>query len=160
MPPLLHPELLATLEELAQSAPSRAALEEEICRRLAQLPHYDWVGFYWLDPADERMLVLGSFVGAPTEHVRIPVSEGICGAAVREAATVTVDDVQADSRYIACSLETRSEIVVPIAFDGRIVGELDIDSHTPAAFDPSERAFVEQIARLLADYLARHPASL
>ena len=96
------------------------------------------------------MLVLGPYVGAPTEHVRIPLSEGICGAAAAQDASIIVDDVQADPRYLACSLETRSEIVVPIRAAGRVVGEIDIDSHTPAAFGPEDRIFLESAPPSLA----------
>jgi GAF domain-containing protein len=102
-----------------------------------------------LDPDDAETLVLGSFVGAATEHVRIPVSRGICGAAVAQGATIVVDDVNADPRYLACSLETRSEIVVPIRAHDRIVGEIDIDSHRAAAFGAEDRAFLERCAEVV-----------
>jgi GAF domain-containing protein len=106
-----------------------------------------------LDPADSSMLELGPFAGAPTPHTRIPVTEGICGAAVAQGETVVVDDVNADPRYLSCSIETKSEIVVPIRVCGRIVGEIDIDSHTPAAFGLADRAFVERCAAILGGYL-------
>lgn len=108
------------------------------------IPHYHWVGFYLID--DPENLVLGPYRGKPTEHTRIPVAEGICGAAVREDATLVIDDVQADPRYLACSLETRSEIVVPLRRDGQVIGELDLDSDLPAAFTPADRDFLETIA--------------
>lgn len=121
-----------------------------------RLPHYSWAGFYMLDPGDPTMLVLGPFVGAPTPHVRIPVTEGICGAAVATGETVIVDDVAADLRYLACSLETRSEIVVPIYAHGRVVGEIDIDSHDAAAFAEEDRKFLEAAACLVGDFIERH----
>jgi L-methionine (R)-S-oxide reductase len=96
---------------------------------LANVCRYDWTGFYMLDPDDPKTLVLGPFAGAPTPHVRIPVSQGICGAAVESGETVVVDDVNADPRYLSCSISTKSEIVVPIYASGRVVGEIDIDSH-------------------------------
>ena len=77
--------------------------------------HYHWVGVYLLEG---DTLVLHTQVGAPTPHVRIPVSQGLCGAAVRERRTIVVDDVREDPRYLACSLATRSEIVVPIVTPG------------------------------------------
>lgn len=119
----------------------------------AKLPAYNWVGFYMLDPADSSMLVLGPFAGAATPHTRIPVTEGICGAAVAQGETVVVDDVNSDPRYLSCSIETKSEIVVPIRVHGAIVGEIDIDSHTAAAFRNEDRAFVEGCAELIGDYL-------
>ena len=120
----------------------------------AKLPAYNWVGFYMLDPTDSSMLVLGPFAGAATPHTRIPVSEGICGAAVAQGETVVVDDVNSDPRYLSCSIETKSEIVVPIRVHGKIVGEIDIDSHTAAAFGGEDRLFVERCAELIGNYLA------
>jgi L-methionine (R)-S-oxide reductase len=118
-----------------------------------KLPGYNWVGFYMIDPTDSSMLELGPFAGAATPHTRIPVSEGICGAAVAQGETVVVDDVNADPRYLSCSIETKSEIVVPIRAHGEIVGELDIDSHTHAAFGSEDRAFVERCAEIIGGYL-------
>lgn len=146
--------IAAEIEEFARSAPELAALERFAVERIAAgLPAYDWVGFYWLDPADQRMLELGAFVGAPTGHRRIPVSIGICGAAVAQGETIVVDDVRADPRYLACSLETRSEIVVPIHAHGRVVGEIDIDSHTATAFGPEDRAFLEGCAASIGRFI-------
>jgi len=120
-------------------------------------PHYNWVGFYYVSGNE---LILGPFVGAPSPHVRIPLDRGICGAAVRERRTVNVPDVGADPRYLACSLETRSEIVVPIEFEGRVVGEIDIDSHQLDAFGPDDHTLLEEIARRLAPVLAGEPVGL
>jgi L-methionine (R)-S-oxide reductase len=97
--------------------------------------------------------VLGPFAGAATPHTRIPVTEGICGAAVALGETVVVDDVNSDPRYLSCSIETKSEIVAPIRAHGRIIGEIDIDSHTAAAFGAEDRAFVERCAEILGGYL-------
>ena len=107
------------------------------------MPAYTWVGIYLLD-GDE--LVLGPFLGKPSPHTRIPLGQGICGAAATRAKTIIVDDVNADPRYLACSLETRSEIVVPIIHDGRVLGEIDIDSDTPAAFGAADRDLLEAVA--------------
>jgi GAF domain-containing protein len=107
-----------------------------------------------LDPSDPEMLVLGPFVGDPTPHVRIPVTQGICGAAVASGKTIVVDDVNADPRYLSCSIRTKSEIVVPIHVHERVVGELDIDSRSPAAFTDADRLFLEEAARIVGDYIA------
>ncbi|MGD0095265.1 MAG: GAF domain-containing protein [Terracidiphilus sp.] len=138
--------ITASIENFAASASSLRELEELAAREIAGVPGYDWSGFYWVDQGDAEMLVLGAFVGAPTEHVRIPLSSGICGAAVAQAKAIVVDDVARDPRYLACSLETKSEIVVPIHAGGRIVGEIDIDSHSPARFGAEDRAFLERCA--------------
>ncbi|MCI0403123.1 MAG: GAF domain-containing protein [Acidobacteria bacterium] len=130
---------------------------QELCAVLQrERPHYNWVGFYFVEGEE---LVLGPFVGAPSPHVRIPIGKGICGAAVAERQTVVVPDVNADPRYLACSLQTKSEIVVPIEHEGRILGEIDIDSHTPAAFTPEDRALLEEIARRLGPVLAEKAAA-
>jgi L-methionine (R)-S-oxide reductase len=138
-------------EELAQSVPTA----DELMQKMVKLLHervlkYNWVGFYMLEPgAQPPMLVLGAFEGAMTPHTRIPLNQGICGAAASSGRTVVVDDVNKDPRYLACSLETKSEIVVPVFAYGRIVGELDIDSHFPAAFTSEHRDLVEHCATLV-----------
>lgn len=121
---------------------------QAMCNHLREVhPAYDWIGIYWVDG---EHLELGPWVGAQaTEHVRIPISRGICGAAVREEQTIIVDDVQADPRYLACFTETRSEIVVPIYADGLIVGEIDIDGKQVGEFDKSDQKFLEEIAELI-----------
>jgi GAF domain-containing protein len=111
---------------------------------------YNWVGFYMLEPgAAPPMLVLGHFQGAMTPHTRIPLNQGICGAAASSGKTIVVDDVSSDPRYLACSLETKSEIVVPVFARGQVVGELDIDSHFPSAFGAQDRELVEYCAQLV-----------
>ena len=107
------------------------------------IPQYHWVGIYLVE-GDE--VVLHNFLGRPTEHTRIPIGKGICGAAVAEERTIVVGDVKKDPRYIACSVETQSEIVVPIRVGGRIVGEIDIDSDEPDSFGEEDREFLEAVA--------------
>jgi GAF domain-containing protein len=146
--------LLSVIEQLATAADSLQSLQQWIVKTISQRPpHYDWIGFYMLDPNDNETLVLGPFVGDPTPHVRIPVNQGICGAAVASGMTVVVDDVNADPRYLSCSIKTKSEIVVPIYANGIVVGELDIDSHTPAAFTDADRLFLEEAARIVGRYI-------
>ncbi|HEV8685794.1 MAG TPA: GAF domain-containing protein [Gaiellaceae bacterium] len=112
--------------------------------------HYSWVGIYLVEGGE---LVLGPWRGPEaTEHVRIPVGQGICGAAAATGRTEIVDDVNADPRYLACFPSTRSEIVVPIAFQGQVVGEIDIDSDEPAAFGEADRAFLERVAILISPH--------
>jgi len=128
---------------------------QETLRRVVQLlhgsfDHFDWTGIYLLRG---DILELSEYLGAPTVHTRIPVGEGICGAAVREKAVLNVPDVSADERYLACSVETKSELVVPIMKGRKIWGEIDIDSHTPAAFGKEDEDFLAAVADLLADYL-------
>jgi len=141
-------EVLEFIKQIAAESPDARALLAETVRLLQrECPHYNWVGVYVLEGNE---LVLGPFVGKPTPHTRIPLNKGICGAAASTGKTIIVDDVKADSRYLACSLETRSEIVVPIAREGRILGEIDIDSDTPAAFTEDDRKLLEAVAKILA----------
>lgn len=149
--------LLARIRGLAEAAPSLEALETGVVGVIAEeLLHYNWTGFYMLDPEDAETLVLGAFHGEPTPHVRIPVSEGICGAAVATGETVVVDDVNADPRYLSCSIRTKSEIVVPVYARGKVVGEIDIDSHAAAAFAEMDRAFLEAVARIVGEWVEGH----
>ena len=115
---------------------------------------YNWVGCYMLEPgANPPMLVLGAFEGAMTPHTRIPLNQGICGAAASSGQTVVVDDVGKDPRYLACSLETKSEIVVPVFVHGKVVGELDVDSHFAAAFTSEHQDLVQHCAKLVGEKL-------
>jgi L-methionine (R)-S-oxide reductase len=115
-----------------------------------QFDDYSWVGIYLVEGDD---LVLGPWKGPEaTEHVRIPVGQGICGAAAATGRTEVVDDVNADPRYLSCFASTRSEIVVPIAHEGHVVGEIDIDSDRPAAFGEDDRALLERVALLISPY--------
>lgn len=117
---------------------------------LKEIPHYHWVGIY-LVKGDE--LVLGHYMGKPTEHTKIKIGQGICGAAVVDEHTIIVPDVSCDNRYIACSKQTRSEIVVPIFSFGKIIGEIDIDSDVPDAFDSDDSRMLERIAQILGDVI-------
>jgi L-methionine (R)-S-oxide reductase len=144
------------IRRFAETAKNITSLQEFCVHLIAErLSYYNWVGFYMLDPDDENVLVLGPYRGAPTEHVRIPVTEGICGAAVAQGETVIVDDVSSDPRYLACSIETKSEIVVPIRMRGKVVGEIDIDSHKLNAFSAYDRSFLESCADILGQFLEK-----
>ena len=154
--PANYQTLADEVTQLANSAHSAEHLMTMIVERLQDLlPHYNWVGFYMVEEGDgaEPMLVLGPYVGAETPHKRISLHQGICGAAVSSAQTVVVDDVNSDPRYLACSIETKSEIVAPIFVNGKVVGELDIDGHLPAAFTEDDRQLVEHCASLVGRFL-------
>jgi L-methionine (R)-S-oxide reductase len=151
--------------EAVQLLNSEAHSADELMRRITELLNrvmlkYNWVGFYMLEPnAQPPVLVLGHYQGAMTPHTRISLNQGICGAAASSGKTVVVDDVSKDSRYLACSLETKSEIVVPVFVHGEVAGELDIDSHFPAAFGTREdRDLVEYCAELVGSRLDRETA--
>jgi GAF domain-containing protein len=122
-----------------------------ICELLKQkVYHYDWVGFYILDP-ENNALALGPFVGKPTPHTYIPVGKGICGQVAASGQTMVVQDVTQVENYISCGLEVQSEIVVPVLKEGRFVAELDIDSHSPAPFTVDDSLFLARVCDLLAN---------
>lgn len=145
-----YTQLGARIEQDLSALRGADALRRTVSILKAEVPHYTWVGIYLLEGND---LVLGPFLGKPSPHARIPVGSGICGAAASEKETIVVDDVNADPRYLACSLETQSEIVVPIMSGGEVLGEIDIDSDARAAFSRADRAFLERVAALLAEKL-------
>ncbi|MGB9781302.1 GAF domain-containing protein [Caldanaerobacter sp.] len=120
---------------------------EEVVKILSEnVPYYTWTGFYFMENGE---LVIGPYIGRPTEHVRIKVGQGVCGRAVAEESTIIVDDVTKEDNYLACSLETKSEIVVPIWANGEIIGEIDIDSDDLAAFDEMDKIFLEGVAEII-----------
>lgn len=153
--------LLSEIRQAALSASTLESLQKTIVKVLSQnLSHYSWVGFYMLDTRNPDTLILGPFVGDPTPHIRIPITQGICGAAVALGQTVIVDDVAADPRYLSCSIKTKSEIVVPLYAHGKVIGEIDIDSHDLAAFTQSDKTLLEEIARITGTYAEEHNNSL
>ena len=147
-------DLIPELDTLARSRISAEALMKAIVTLLYEkLGRYNWVGFYMLEKDGGEMLVLGPFKGAPTPHTRIPLNQGICGAAASAGKTIVVDDVNSDPRYLACSLETKSEIVVPVFVSGKVAGELDIDSHSLAAFGTADRKLCEHATAIVGQFL-------
>jgi len=145
-------QLLTALRSAIAAAPSAGSAMQQTVRLLKDgVPYYTWVGIYVLEGNE---LVLGPFLGKPSPHTRIPLGNGICGAAATEKATIVVDDVSADARYLACSIETQSEIVVPIMQGAHVLGEIDIDSDRRAAFGAADRALLEPVAALLAERMS------
>ena len=147
--PTNYTELFQKIETMVRANPEHLLLR--ICEILKQeVYHYDWVGFYILDP-DKNELFLGPYIGKSTEHTNIPVGKGICGQVAEKAEAMIVQDVTQVENYLACSLDVQSEIVVPVLKDGRFVAELDIDSHSPAPFRNEDLFFLTKICDLLAD---------
>jgi len=137
---------LHDIEDLVKRRPEDLLLQ--ICRLLKdQIYHYDWVGFYKLEDGE---LVLGPYEGKPTEHNRIAIGRGICGQVAEKKVTMVVQDVSQEDNYISCSIDVQSEIVVPVLKNGEFVAGLDIDSHSPAPFQPEDTLFLEQVCALVA----------
>lgn len=154
---LVAAPLLSTLHTLCADPGLSAEriMQETVSLLKANCPRYHWVGIYLLEGQE---LILGPYVGKHTDHTRIPVGTGVCGTAVAENKNQIVADVRTLSNYLACSLETRAEIVVLIRHPEdptRILGQIDIDSDLPDAFTPADEHFLEQVAACLARKLAR-----
>lgn len=113
------------------------------------LPQLNWAGFYFFDG---RELVVGPFQGKPA-CVRIPLDRGVCGAAARERRTQRIADVHAVADHIACDAASRSELVVPLLQDDRLIGVLDLDSPEPSRFDADDQRGIEAIAHLYVESL-------
>lgn len=150
-------EVRAEIDRLnSESLSATQFMDRLTCLLQEKMLKYNWVGFYMLEPgANPPMLALGKFQGAMTPHTRIALNQGICGAAASSGKTIVVDDVRNDPRYLACSIETRSEIVVPIFVRGQVAGELDIDSHFLSAFTYEDRELVEYCAQIAGQRLEK-----
>lgn len=143
------------LEEIRETADSSHKSRDEklqdVCQLLAdEVDIFDWVGFYIVDPKADRELVLGPYVGEETDHTRIPFGTGICGQAADTEETFVVQDVSKAENYLACSVDVKSEIVVPVMKDNTFVAELDIDSHTKNAITDRHRKLLEEICEIIA----------
>lgn len=115
----------------------------KICQLLdEELEHFNWTGFYFRN-GDKEELVLGPYVGAPTDHTHIPFGRGICGQVAVSNETFLVPDVQEQSNYLSCSIDTKAEIVVPIIKNGQNIGQIDIDSHRLNAFTNEDKELLE-----------------
>ena len=144
-------DLKAEVEGLvASDAPDEEVLDEAVRRIHDAHPSWDWSGIYLMK---DGVLVLGPKT-APADHDRIEVGDGVCGTAVSEDKNQIVEDVREVENYLACSIHTRSEIVVLIRHEGQIVGEFDIDSDTVGAFSPADEALLEELGRVIAPRVA------
>lgn len=138
--------LLDQIEQIISSETSRDEKLQSICNLLHdRVDVFDWVGFYIASTTEDEMLELGPFTGEETDHTKIPFGTGICGQAADTKETFVVQDVSEASNYLACSIHVKSEIVVPVMKNGKLVAELDIDSHTKNAISKELREFCEAV---------------
>ena len=114
-----------------------------------QIQYYNWTGLYWMNDL-KGQLELGAYVGEATDHTSIPYGKGICGQVAISGATFEVPDVHAQDNYLACSLATKSEIVVPIYMEEKLIGQIDIDSHELDPFTAEDHALLEWVAEFIA----------
>ena len=155
--PAAHGDALNVVRAaIAEAAGPGAAVQRVVDLLHDRFPPYDWVGIYWVDGSN---LVLGPWTGPEaTDHTRIPIGTGVCGAAAASGQTEIVADVEADPRYLACVASTKSEIVVPIFDGGAVIGEIDVDGSDLGAFDDADARFLEEVAALLAPLRPRTSA--
>ncbi|MFL9843834.1 GAF domain-containing protein [Flavobacterium rhizosphaerae] len=122
----------------------------QVCHLLKDnMAQYDWVGFYFKNE-DKEELVLGPYAGDPTDHTVIPFGRGICGQVAVSGKNFVVPDVAEQDNYIACSINVRSEIVVPIFVNGENIGQIDIDSNMKDAFSDLDERFLEFVNKEVA----------
>jgi GAF domain-containing protein len=117
-----------------------------VINELASIPYYDWTGIYLV--AGEE-LILEYYIGEKTEHTHIPIGKGVCGSAVAEKTDKIIHDVREESNYLACSLKTRSEIVVLIEIDDQIIGQIDVDSDQVGAFTTLDQLYLQKITGMI-----------
>ena len=138
-------EVLVGLDSVLGASRGKAAREAIVKFLIASVPTYSWTGIYAVDGND---LVLEAWAGpSPTEHTRIPLGKGVCGFAAKAGKTEIVSDVGKDPRYLQCFLSTKAEIVVPVLSQGKVVGEIDIDSDQLDAFSSVDKEFLEAVAK-------------
>ena len=146
--------LTKRVAEIVSSRDSEENKLKAICKMLkGEISYYDWVGFYIVDKKRQDELLLGPFVGEPTQHARIPFGKGICGQAAKLRKTFVVQDISKETNYLSCSTKVKSEIVVPIFKNEAIVGELDIDSHCLSPFTEEDEQFLRKVSAMVSGLL-------
>jgi L-methionine (R)-S-oxide reductase len=147
--------LVKRISEALKGVEDRDRKLNTVCRLLMDnVPYYNWVGFYIVDEKNKSELVLGPFEGEPTEHTRIPFGKGICGQAAQLQRTFLVQDVSKEKNYLSCSTNVKSEIVLPIFKNKKIIGELDIDSYFLSPFTIQDEAFLKKVSEMVSRILS------
>ena len=143
---VLKPKITALISD----SNSKDLTLQLICNLLkAEIPYYDWVGFYFKN-GNKNELKLGPYSGTPTDHTIIPFGKGICGQVAVSNQNFVVPDVKAQDNYIACNISVKSEIVVPLFVNGKNIGQIDIDSNTTDPFTDADERFLEFVCQLVA----------
>lgn len=146
--------LIVEVTEILRTNLNGAEKLKAVCKLLKnKVPYYNWVGFYAVDKERTDELVLVSFEGEPTEHVRIPFGKGICGKAASLQRVFVAQDVSKETNYLSCSSKVKSEIVIPILRNNMVVGELDIDSHVASPFTLDDENYLTIIAKMAGELI-------
>ncbi len=152
---LRNEKIKAEITAILDNDDSASDQLQQICDVLRNsIDTYDWVGFYLVDKNTESELVLGPFAGNETDHTRIGFGEGICGQAAVTLSVFVVDDVSAESNYLSCSPDVKSEFVAPVLWNNQLVGELDLDSGKIAAFGDPDTELLKWVADVTAEAVA------
>jgi GAF domain-containing protein len=151
----MYSSLIKHIESFLSKNPTLQVGLDEICTEIQQkLPNYDWVGFYFHHPQKQE-LHLKAFAGKPTEHTVIPFGKGICGQVALSNQNFVVDDVSNQDNYISCSIDVKSEIVIPLFVEAKNVGQIDIDSNKACAFGQKDVVFLEAVNALVSAFILR-----
>ncbi len=146
--------LIVEVTEILRTNLNGAEKLKAVCKLLKnKVPYYNWVGFYAVDKERTDELVLVSFEGEPTEHVRIPFGKGICGKAASLQRVFVAQDVSKETNYLSCSSKVKSEIVIPILRNNMVVGELDVDSHVASPFTLDDENYLTIIAKMAGELI-------
>lgn len=146
----LKPQVENILQDTSKEVDARLTAVCELLRN--EIPYYDWVGFYFTNE-DKEELKLGPFAGEPTDHTIIPFGKGICGQVAVSNENFVVPDVKAQTNYIACSIDVKAEVVIPLFKNGVNIGQIDIDSHTADPFSKEDERFLEFVNQKVAEIL-------
>ena len=151
----MYSSLLKHIELFLKETQSTQVALNWVCAEIHQkLPNYDWVGFYFHHPQKQE-LHLKAFAGKPTDHTIIPFGKGICGQVALSNQNFVVDDVSSQDNYISCSIDVKSEIVIPLFVEAKNVGQIDIDSNKTCAFDQKDVVFLEAVNALVSAFILR-----
>lgn len=146
----LKKQLLTALDDEGKDTNAKL---QEVCEILdREISYFNWTGFYFKN-GDKQELILGPYVGAPTDHTIIPYGRGICGQVAVSNETFVVPDVHEQDNYLSCSIDTKAEIVVPIMKNGENIGQIDIDSHTVDPFTAEDRELLEWLCEEISDIM-------
>jgi L-methionine (R)-S-oxide reductase len=146
----LKPHIKSTLSNSESDINTRLLT---ICELLENnIKYYNWVGFYFKN-GDKDELKLGPYVGEPTDHIIIPFGKGICGQVAVSNENFIVPDIHKQDNYIACNINVKAEIVIPIFVNGENIGQIDIDSNTADPFTEVDERFLEFICKEVAKAL-------
>lgn len=146
-------QLKLRIDTIFNASTSVEMMLQKVCQLLHdEVEHYNWVGFYFTN-GDKKELKLGPYVGAETDHVIIPFGKGICGQVAVSNETFVVPDVMAQDNYLSCSIDTKSEIVVPIFKNGVNVGQIDIDSHVIDPFTEEDENLLNYVCEKVSEII-------